>query len=143
MIQGGDFTKHNGTGGKSIYGEKFDGTFKLLLICHVSNIKIFDVDENFKIKHTKPGILSMANAGKNTNGSQFFITTVATSWLDNAHVVFGAIFFFFSSTHRYLTSFFAGEIIEDKEGMLKKMEAVGTASGTPTAVVKIDRCGVV
>lgn len=52
-------------------------------------------------------------------------------------------FFFFSSTHRYLTSFFTGEIIEDKEGMLKKMEAVGTASGTPTAVVKIDRCGVV
>ena len=95
MVQGGDFTKSNGTGGKSIYGEKFNGTFKLLLICYISNIKIFDVDENFEIKHTKPGILSMANAGKHTNGSQFFITTTVTSWLDNAHVVFGAIFFFF------------------------------------------------
>ena len=102
MCQGGDFTRHNGTGGESIYGNKFN-------------------DENFKIRHTEPGMLSMANAGKNTNGSQFFITTVPCSWLDGKHVVFGKLI--------------------DGKNILYDIEKCGSQSGAPKKQIVIEDCG--
>ncbi|KAK9814797.1 hypothetical protein WJX72_011617 [[Myrmecia] bisecta] len=102
MCQGGDFTKQNGTGGESIYGEKFP-------------------DENFTLKHTGPGILSMANAGPNTNGSQFFLCTVKTAWLDGKHVVFGSV----------------------TKGLdvVKKIEGFGSASGRTSKPIVVADCG--
>jgi len=102
MCQGGDFTNQNGTGGKSIYGEKF-------------------ADENFQLKHTGAGILSMANAGPGTNGSQFFLCTAKTAWLDGKHVVFGSVV--------------------DGMEVVQAVEKVGSDSGKTREAVKIAACG--
>merc|ERR1719220_3144848 len=102
MIQGGDFTDHNGTGGRSIYGAKFK-------------------DENFQLKHEKEGTLSMANAGPGTNGSQFFITTTKTDWLDRKHVVFGNVISGYA--------------------VVEKIERLGTKSGKPTEKISVAGCG--
>ncbi|MER6461882.1 peptidylprolyl isomerase [Streptomyces sp. NPDC001228] len=104
MLQGGDFTRGDGTGGKSIYGEKFK-------------------DENFKLKHDRKYLLSMANAGPHTNGSQFFVTTVLTPWLDGKHVVFG-------------------EVVEGSD-LVDKIEGYGSPSGAPKAEIKITASGTV
>ena len=103
-------------------------------------------DENFQLKHTKPGLLSMANAGKNTNGSQFFITTVVTNWLDGKHVVFGSFVSSQSYASRLDSDCFthpsSGEVVEGMD-LVTKIESVGSSSGNPSKQVTITACGTV
>eukprot|EP00382_Lankesteria_abbotti_P005720 CAMPEP_0113846982 /NCGR_PEP_ID=MMETSP0372-20130328/1610_1 /TAXON_ID=340204 /ORGANISM="Lankesteria abbotti" /LENGTH=145 /DNA_ID=CAMNT_0000816187 /DNA_START=118 /DNA_END=555 /DNA_ORIENTATION=- /assembly_acc=CAM_ASM_000359 len=102
MLQGGDFTRHDGTGGQSIYGNKFQ-------------------DENFKLRHNRAFLLSMANAGPNTNCSQFFITTVECPWLDGKHVVFGSVL--------------------DGIEIVKRIESFGSNSGKTSQRIVIENSG--
>lgn len=97
-------------------------------------------DENFKLKHTKPGQLSMANAGKNTNGSQFFITTVVTNWLDNAHVVFGRLFD--GRVSIVLIGHVSGEVV-DGMNVVKTIESYGSPNGKTSKKIVIANCGTV
>jgi len=139
MLQGGDFTKHNGTGGKSIYGEKFPG--RVFYISSFTRFQLFFPDENFSLKHTKPGLLSMANAGPNTNGSQFFITTVSTPWLDNKHVVFGKLGPTFRTSIQ--TSPLLGEVVQGYEEVVKEVEKYGSQSGTTKQKIFIAASGAI
>jgi cyclophilin family peptidyl-prolyl cis-trans isomerase len=102
MIQGGDYTNGDGTGGESIFGERF-------------------LDESFEVKFNRPLMLAMSNSGRNSNGSQFFITTVKTQWLDGKHVIFG--------------------MVVDGEHTIKKIEKTGTYGGKPKSVSTIVNCG--
>src|SRR6218665_1507669 len=101
MLQGGDFTAGNGQGGRSIYGNKF-------------------ADENFTLKHVGPGVVSMANSGPDSNGSQFFITTAKTSWLDNRHVVFG-------------------NVVQGMD-VVRNIESLGSSEGKPSKNIVLQSC---